>query len=319
MMGTGPFAIPTFRSLVASEHDVCALITRPQPSGRGKRKPPPNPMFDVAAELGVPVELPTSINDPAAIELLNRLKADLLVVCDYGQILSNQALECARLGGINLHASLLPAYRGAAPIHWAIYDGRQSTGVTVIHMTSRLDAGPNLVQTEVDIGDDESTAELEPRLAEIGTKAVLESIDQLISWDGISPIGKPQDSSAATKAPRLSRTDGIINWSRSAQQIANQIRAFKPWPGSFTFWHRSDQPPLRLVLNAATPDKDNEFSGEPGTVVHVANKFLVATGGGLLRIDSIQPAGRNVQPWDAFLNGYRVQTGDRFGNKEDDA
>ena len=178
MMGTGPFAVPTFRGLVASAHEVLALITRPvpAPSGRRKSSQPANPMQELAEAMGVPVQAPESIKSPTAIELLKGYRADLLVVCDYGQILPTAALATARLGGINLHGSLLPSYRGAAPINWALYDGVAETGVTVIHMTARLDAGPCLVQRSIPVGASEDAIELERRLAELGWQAVQEAL-----------------------------------------------------------------------------------------------------------------------------------------------
>ena len=314
MMGTGPFAVPTFRSLIESEHEVPMLITRPPRMGRGNRKPPPNPMEQVAIEAGLPIKMPESIKEPAAIELLNKLAADLFVVCDYGQILSSEALGAAKLGGINLHASLLPAYRGAAPINWAIYDGCQETGVTVIHMTRKLDAGPNLVQERVTIGPSETVVELEERLAVLGIDAIHRAIDMLADWDGESDIGEKQDPKLATKAPRLKKTDGNIDWSRTAQQIYDQFRAFQPWPGTYSHWQRAEGEPLRVVLNQFTVAQDipsHDFG--PGQVIESKSRFLIATGDGAISVEAIQPAGKKSQSWDAFLNGYRLVPGDKFG------
>ena len=320
MMGTGPFAIPTFRSLHGSEdHDVVALITRPPRSGRRKSKstPPPNPMQSVGIEFGLPIEMPDSINEPAAIELLSELNADLFVVCDYGQILSSDALGQAKLGGINLHASLLPKYRGAAPINWAIYDGCEETGVTVIHMTRKLDAGPNLIQRSVAIGEMEDAVELEERLSILGVEAINDAISILQTWDGESVIGEKQDPSAATKAPRLKKADGDIDWTRSAKQIVDQFRAFQPWPGIYTHWLRPEGEPLRVVLKSIAVDA-GELTADipPGTVSSVDDKFCIAASDGAVRIESIQPAGKKPQPWNAFLNGYRVGVRDKFGNAD---
>ncbi len=315
MMGTGPFAVPTFRSLIESPHEISLLVTRPPRMGRGKKTPPPNPMQMVAQELGIPVEMPDSINTPEASEMLQRLAADLFVVCDYGQILSSASLGIARLGGINLHASLLPRYRGAAPIHWAVYDGETETGVTVIHMTRRLDAGPNLVQERVTIGPGETAIALEERLALLGVQAIHKAIGKLAEWDGTTEIGERQNSESATKAPRLKRQDGQVDWSRSAIQIANQVRAFQPWPGTFSHWLRTDDEPLRVILDDVIAVRPiDESPREPGVVVETENRLSIATGDGLLQVNSIQPSGRNRQPWDAFLRGYRVANGDRFGS-----
>ncbi len=320
MMGTGPFAIPTFRSLHESaDHDVVALITRPPRSGRKSKKSktpkptPPNPMQSVGMEFGLPIEMPDSINEPTVIDLLKELSADLFVVCDYGQILSADALGQAKLGGINLHASLLPKYRGAAPINWAVYDGCEQTGVTVIHMTRKLDAGPNLIQRSVTIGKTEDAVELEERLSVLGVDAINESISMLQAWDGESAIGEKQDPSAATKAPRLKKTDGNIDWTRSAQQIVDQLRAFQPWPGIYTHWLRPEGEPLRVVIKSAVAVKLDGDS-KPGTVVQVEEGLCIATSDGAICIESIQPAGKKLQPADAFLRGYRVTAGSLFGS-----
>ena len=314
MMGTGGFAVPTFQALLQSDHDVLSLVTRP-PHGR---KPPPNPMLATVDAMDLPVEMPESINSTAAHAYLSSLPSDLFVVCDYGQILSAQTLGLARLGGINLHGSLLPAYRGAAPVNWAIYDGCHQTGVTVIHMSPRLDAGPCLAQRIVSIDPHEDAIQLENRLAIAGVEPVLESIQQLATWDGNSPLGERQDSAKATRAPRLKKSDGNVDWARSARQIYDQSRAFVPWPGTFTFWHRPNGEPLRVVLNGIAPalqsvESKTMPSGPPGAVVACDNRLIVATGDGWLEITRIQPAGKKTMDADAFLRGYPVAVGSRFG------
>jgi methionyl-tRNA formyltransferase len=250
-------------------------------------------------------------------------RPDLLVVCDYGQILSPEVLELARFGGINLHASLLPKYRGAAPIHWAIYHGERQTGVTVIHMTPRLDAGPAIAQRATPIGPEETAAELEPRLAELGAPAVLEAIDALEAGTA-RPL--EQDASQATRAPRLKKEDGAVDWSRGAAAICNQVRALVPWPKTYTFWHRAGGEPLRLILErvrAVEPGSEGGTSGaagawpvpaEPGTVlVAQGDRLVVATGAGALAIEDLQPAGKRVLSAAEFLRGYPMRPGERFG------
>ena len=227
MMGTGPFAVPTFEALLESSHQVLALVTRPDRPVHDKHKQsaPRNPMREVAQRRQLEIFAPESINSAEAILRLSDWRADLFVVCDYGQILSRRALALGRLGGINLHGSLLPKYRGAAPIHWAVFHGETETGVSVIHMTPRLDAGPVLVQRRLAIRPDETAGQLEPRLATLGPGAVLEAIGRLVEGD---TSGIPQNPTQATKAPRIKKTDGLIDWSRSAEQIRNQIRAWIP-------------------------------------------------------------------------------------------
>jgi len=327
VMGTGPFAVPTFRWLLGSSHEVPALITRPSKTSRRRSSPARNPMRDVAESASIAVHCPESINADEALNLLESLEPELLVVCDYGQILSKATLATPELGGINLHASLLPAYRGAAPINWAMFDGCAETGVSVIHMTPKLDGGPILVVKSTPIRDDEDAAVLEVRLAEIGVTAVAESIELLVAWDRHSQIGMMQDQDRATRAPRLTKNEGAVDWSRSATQLAQQVRAFQPWPGSFTFWKRDQGEPLRLVLEKTSVEQSDttgeqppgsmgeqppESMGQaPGNIVTAAGDHLVVvTGDGLLRIDQIRPAGKRVMTAAEFLRGNPIKVGD---------
>ena len=253
MFGTGPFAVPTFEALIQSPHEVVALFTRPIADSGKRRKTAENPTRDVAIGAGLSVFDPMNVNDPESVEQLLNFKADLFVVCDYGQILSRDCLAASKLGGINLHGSLLPKYRGAAPINWAIFQGEPVTGITIIHMTSKLDGGPCLIKAETEIGPQETAEQIEPRLAKLGVAPVLQAIDVLENWDGNSPIGQSQDPAQATRAPRLKKSDGKINWSRSAVEIVNQIRAFQPWPGTFTTWDNEKlKQPLRIIIHQAT-------------------------------------------------------------------
>jgi methionyl-tRNA formyltransferase len=318
MMGTGPFAVPTFESLLDSRHAVVALVTRPSATAAGKQKPL-RPMYDVATQLcGLPIHEPESVNSAEAQQVLRSLDADLFVVCDYGQILSAETLSLAKLGGINLHASLLPKYRGAAPINWAIYYGETETGITVIHMTPRLDAGPALVQRAIPIGREDDAVVMERRLAELGVAAVQEAIEMLADWDGVTLLGQVQDQSLATKAPRLKKTDGEVNWSRSAQQIHDQIRALRPWPGTFTHWLRPGSKPVRLILDAATPlPAPSAAAAGPGVVLFSDRARLhIMTGDGLLALNRVQPAGKRAMEIAEFLRGHPVEAGQRFDRAE---
>jgi methionyl-tRNA formyltransferase len=317
MMGAGPFAVPTFESLLDSRHDVPALVTRPAAAVIGKHKPPPRPMYEVAVRRGLPIHEPESVNSPQAHEALRELAADLFVVCDYGQILSAPTLSLAKLGGINLHASLLPQYRGAAPINWAIYHGEKETGVTVIHMTPRLDAGPSLVQRSTPIDPEEDAVELERRLSQLGVGAVQEAIELLAGWDGVSLLGQSQDPALATKAPRLKKSDGEVDWSRSAMQIHDQIRALRPWPGTFTHWLRPGREPMRLILDAAIPLFQPAAAAPGEVVLGDGQRLLVATGEGVLSLVRIQPAGKRVMEIAEFLRGHPLEPGQRFGSADD--
>jgi methionyl-tRNA formyltransferase len=315
MMGTGPFAVPTFESLLESGHQVPALVTRPVPPARGRRNTPPNPMRDAAVAGGVPILEPDSMNTDAARRELAGYEPDLFVVCDFGQILSSATLAVAPLGGINLHGSLLPKYRGAAPINWALYHGESETGVTVIHMTPRLDSGPCLAQDAVRIDPDEDAVQLERRLSLLGVQTVQLSLSLLENWDRQSPIGVVQDPAQATRAPRLKKSDGAVDWSRSAREIRNQVRAFQPWPGTYTNWHREADEPLRLILEQVSTLPADDAIATPGQVVRVDKRQLVvAAGQGYVAIDRLQPAGKRSMEISEFLRGHAVQPGDRFGD-----
>ncbi|MEN6459426.1 MAG: methionyl-tRNA formyltransferase [Thermoguttaceae bacterium] len=315
MMGTGPFALPTFRKLYETRHTVVGLVTGPVRMHRGRPVEPPSLLREQAAEHRTPIFDPDDVNAAEFRGSLAALAADLLVVCDYGQILTPMTLGAARRGGINLHASLLPKYRGAAPINWAIYCGDTETGVTVIHMTPQLDAGPCIAQTRVAIDPEETAGELEQRLAELGADLICETIDRLES-DDVRPIA--QDPSLASRARRLKKADGAIDWRRPALAVKNQIRALEPWPRSSTFWHPDNGPAVRLILSRAASDRVRTAETcPPGTVLEAAgDRLVIATGDGVLLPLSIQPAGKREMSVAEFLRGHHVRVGDRFGPDE---
>src|SRR5882724_1560377 len=229
MMGTGTFAEPTFEALLASAHQVVGLVTQPDRyvgDKRGSTRQVGKGMKEIAVDRGIPVYQPESINTPDGVQQLTDWQPDLLVVAAYGQILSKDVLATSKLGGINVHASLLPKYRGAAPIAWAIYHGERETGVTIIRMSTALDAGDILAQEAIPIGSQETAGELENRLAPLGARLAMKVIEDIAA--GISK-GVPQDKALATKAPKLTKEHGLIDWKRSAHEIYNQIRAMQPW------------------------------------------------------------------------------------------
>jgi methionyl-tRNA formyltransferase len=252
--------------------------------------------------------LPETVNCDEARAKLAALAPDLLVVCDYGEILQPETLGVPRLGGINLHGSLLPKYRGAAPVPWAILNGDTETGNTVIQMTPGLDAGPALGVEQIAIGPDETAGELEARMAERGAALVLKVVDQLEAGTA-QPL--PQNKSLATKAPRLVKGNGFIDWTRSALEIKNQVRALQPWPRAFTHWQRGENEPLRLIVHRVALDA--ETPAPPGKIVAADAKLQVATGKGSLRLEAIQPAGKRVLTAAEFLRGYPLRVGDRLG------
>ncbi|MFT5523116.1 MAG: methionyl-tRNA formyltransferase [Pirellulaceae bacterium] len=320
MMGTGPFAVPTFESLLKSEHEVVALITRPTPPARGRSKAPPNPMRDSGEKHSIEIYAPDDVNQPAAHEKILAWKPELLVVCDYGQILSRDTLALTKYGGVNLHGSILPKYRGAAPINWALYNGESETGITVIHMTPGLDAGPCLTKDTTKIADSDDAITLEDRLSKMGVESVLSAIDLLSDWDGESEIGTLQDKTAATKAPRLKRNDGDVDWTKSTLQLFNQVRAFKPWPGTYTNWLRSSAEPIRIILEQVRPETidaitDPETTAlQPGQVALSDGKEVwIRTGDGYLALTHIKPAGKRVMEVAEYVRGQKVRQGDFFG------
>jgi methionyl-tRNA formyltransferase len=279
-------------------------VTRP-PQGRSATA---SPLQRAGEQLGLEVWSPPTVNSPESQSRLASLAADLLVVCDYGEILRPETLATARLGGINLHGSLLPKYRGAAPVQWAILRGEMETGNSVIHMTPGLDAGPILGQQRTPIDPDEDAAQLESRLAEMGAELVLQTIDALETGTAQQT---PQDTAQASKAPRLKKEQGAIDWSRPAQEIKNQVRALRPWPRAYTYWQRSGADPLRLNVDrvALLPVYP---SHAPGTVLEATGRLVIAAGDGALEIVELQPAGKRAMSASDFLRGNRIGPGERF-------
>ena len=311
MMGTGPFAVPAFQQLYEARHDVALLVTRPLRSHRGKDVEPVSAIRDIAHEHATPIYDPESINALEAQQRLAGVGADLLVVCDYGQILAPETLATARLGGINLHGSLLPKYRGAAPIHWALLNGDTETGVTVIHMTPRVDAGPCIAQASTMIDPEETGVELEARLAESGAWLVRRAIDSLAEG---RLEALPQNPALASKAPRLKKTDGAIDWSRPALCIKNQIRALEPWPRTYTFWHRPNSAPIRMILGPVAVVPSPGATQPPGTVLEACgDRLVIAAGHDAVAPRTVQLAGKRPMGIAELLRGHKIEAGERFG------
>jgi methionyl-tRNA formyltransferase len=316
MMGTGRFALPTFLSLYDSPHEVVGLFTQPDREGRGHHRHV-NPLKEAALERGTPVFQPAKVNTPEALADLRALQADLCVVAAYGQILSRQVLEAPRLGAVNLHASLLPKYRGAAPIQYAICNGETETGVTIFRIEPKLDAGPVVAVGKIDIGPEETSGDLEPRLAELAVPLTAQVLDAFAHGQ---TGGQPQDTSGVTLAPRLSKAEGAIPWHEPAQRVADHIRARQPWPTPFTFFEQPGQEPLRVIVTRARPVRREELGESvvltdaiPGTVVTDARDRLgVQCGGGLIELLELKPEGKREMSAADFLHGHNVQPGDRL-------
>ena len=308
MMGTGKFALPTLRGLYASDHQVVGLFTQPDRTGRGHHRHV-NPMKEAAIEQGTPVLQPIKANSDESLAELESLNADLLVVAAYGQILSSKLLQIPKFGAMNVHASLLPKYRGAAPIQHAILRGEVETGVTIFRIEPKLDAGPILAVESTPIGPDETYGELELRLADLSVGMVRDVIDRIESGN-VEPI--IQDATAVTLAPRLGKESGAIDWTQSAEEICRHIRAMQPWPNPFTFLEREGSPPLRLIVISAEPS-DVTSDSEAGSVALADRKQLVVqTGAGTLAIMKLQPQGKRAMDTADFLCGHPISPGTRL-------
>ncbi len=293
-MGSPDFAVPTLRRLLA-DHEVAGVVTQPdRPAGRG-RTPRPPPVKTVALEAGVPFQQPPRLREPEAVETLRRWSPDLIIVAAYGQILRPEVLEIAHLGCLNVHASLLPRWRGAAPVQAAILYGDDVTGVTIMQMDRGMDTGPIVAQNELPIQPEDTGATLSSRLAGAGADLLHATLPAYASGS-IRP--SPQDESQVTYAPLLTKGDGALDLERSAQYLARQVRAFEPWPGSYLEWGG-----LRLVIRRA--HAEGQEPQEIGRVSLTEGIPSVGTSAGLLVLDVLQPAGRREIRGEAFLRGAR--------------
>jgi methionyl-tRNA formyltransferase len=297
--GTPVFALPTLRALT-ERHTVVAVVTQPdRPAGRGQH-PHASAVRDAAAHYGLPILQPRRLREPGWAERLAAFAPDVAVVAAFGQILPADVLKVPRHGSINVHASLLPRYRGAAPVAWAIIRGERETGVTTFLMDAGMDTGPLLLQRAVAIAADETTGELAGRLADVGAALLL---DTLASLPELTP--RPQDEASATYAPRLKPDDGLLDWQRPARELVALIRGLNPWPGARTVSLAGRLAIWRARAIAGT--------GVPGTLVATPGLPGIATGDGLVEPLEVQAESRRVIGWDAYLRGARLQLGTRFG------
>jgi methionyl-tRNA formyltransferase len=320
MMGTGLFAEPTFEAVLRSPHQVVGLVTQPDRAvgaERGSTRQTGRGMKTIAVEHDLPVLQPEKINTSEGAAALAELKPDLLVVAAYGQILSREVLGVPPLGGINVHASLLPKYRGAAPVAWAIYHGETTTGVTIIKMTTGLDAGEMLAQEAIELGPAETAGEAEARLALVGARLAVKVVDEIAAG---TVQGRKQDAALVTKAPKLTKEHGAIDWNRSAVQVCNHVRAMQPWPTAYTYWHRAGQQPLRLLVLKATARAGQAGETDPaGDILvqaDVSRLRVVAGDGQVVEIEELQPAGKRRMTAAEFLRGRKPQAGDRLGPEQ---
>jgi methionyl-tRNA formyltransferase len=315
MMGTGGFAAPTFTALLGGAHEVVGLFTQPdRPTGkeRGSTRQVGRSLKELAEERGIAVLQPESVNTPAGVASLRALQPELLVVAAYGQILSNDVLASAAHGGINVHASLLPKYRGAAPINWAIWHGEKESGVTIIRMSIALDAGDMLAQEAVAILADETAGELEARLGPLGAKLAIDVVNRIAAGETIA--GVKQDKGQITKAPKLTKEHGLIDWTRPAEQVCNHIRAMQPWPTPYTFLHRENQAPLRvIVVKARVAAGDASPAGLARADAGHKQQLEQIGPGSTVEIVELQPAGKRRMAAAEFLRGNPLTSGAHMG------
>lgn len=295
--GTPEFSVPTLKALLDSRHRVAAVYTQPdRPAGRG-RQLTASPIKRVALEHGIHVEQPATLKDAAAVARLASFSADLMIVVAYGLLLPQSVLDTPRLGCVNVHASLLPRWRGAAPIQRAILAGDRETGVTIMQMDAGLDTGPMLLQRSTPIAERETSATLHDRLAAIGAEALLDALDSLPQ---IVPQAQPDEG--VTYAAKIRKEEARIDWSRSASEIDRMVRAFDPWPVAETRWNGQ-----QLRIWEALP-QDTLHTREPGRVVRCTSEGIdVATGAGILTLKRVQLAGRSAMSAAEFLNAHRIE------------
>jgi methionyl-tRNA formyltransferase len=303
-MGTPPFAVPTL-NVLAEAHQVAGVVTQPdRPAGRG-RGMGQSAVKRAALELGLPTFQPPSLRTGEALAQLASWAPDVIVVAAFGQLLAQDVLDLPPFGCLNVHASLLPRWRGAAPVAAAILAGDDVTGVTIMQLDAGLDTGPLLALRETAILTDDTRATLSGRLSYLGAQLLAETLPAYLAGE-LEP--QPQAESEATLADRLRKDEGELDWSRSAAELDRRIRAFAPWPGTFTTWHGR-----RLNVLEAEPVPDWPGSAPPGTVVEVGTGAAVATGEGALRLQRVQLAGKRAMEIGAFLRGQRDFVGSRLG------
>ncbi len=308
--GTPEFAVPVLDALLASRHAVVGVVTRTdRPRGRGQRVAAP-PIKTRALAAGLPVLQPDRLGDPGFVADLRSLAPDLGVVAAYGKLLTDDVLAVPPLGLLNVHASLLPRYRGAAPVQRAILAGERETGVTIMRVVKALDAGPMLARERRPIGEEETADEVERDLARIGARLLVSVVDALAA----GPVPEePQDERAATYAPRITRAESEVDWSQPAERLHNLIRGLHPWPHASTRWRGTRLILLRSRVEPHRPVEPDDDRPAPGTILAArAGGIDVATGRGILAITELQREGRRPMPAAEFLAGHRLTPGERF-------
>ncbi len=313
-VGTSAFAVPSLEALLASRHAVAGAVTQPdRPQGRG-RKVLPSPVKAAALARGLTVWTPERADDPAFLDALRAAAPDAVAVASYGQLLKQAFLDLPPRGCVNVHPSLVPRYRGASPVPYAILNGDAATGVSIFRMVRRMDAGAVYARREVPVRPDETAGELDARLAPVGAALLVEVLDAI---EAGTARAEPQDEAAVVLAPKLEKEDGRIDWTQPAARVACRIRAMNPWPHAHAALCGKDRPaPVRVNLLRAVPaavPAAGPAAGPPGTVLAAEkDAIVVAAGEGGVRITELQPEGRRPMAARDFANGHRVRAGDRF-------
>lgn len=314
-IGTDKFAVPSLKRLADSQVELVCVITQPdQPKGRGL-KISPSPVKEFALERGLEIYQPKKIKHESAIQTIrNIFRPDLIIVSAYGQILPKEILEIPPYGCINIHPSLLPKYRGAAPIQRAIINGENETGVTFMFIDEGEDTGDIIIQKTMKIDISDTAEILSSKLAELSA----DMLTEILNWNGRKPDDqlilprKPQDNSQATYAPKLTKEEGLINWERTSLEIHNLIRGTIPWPGAYTTFNNN----ILKIWESSLSEKTNPIDSKPGMIVDITSDLgiNVATGDKELIIKIVQPPNKPRMKAKDFINGYRIKIGDKFGS-----
>lgn len=305
--GTPEFAVPSLKEILRSRHPIVAVVTQPDRKKGRSSQPTASAVKEAVQGLGIPVLQPEKVGDPSVLNTLQVLAPQIGIVVAYGQLLPVALLKLFPKGVFNLHASLLPKYRGGAPIQWALMNGDQETGVTVFQLDEKLDHGPMLLQARYPIGPEEDAETLRKGLSELGAQTVMQGLDGL---ERGSALWTPQDEKLATYAPRLNKEDGLIDWGLNAQVITNRARGLKPWPGAYTYWEGK-----LLKLLSMTPDLSrHDPKVAPGTVVlsRADQGLWVQTGQGQMEIKELQLEGGKSLPARTFLRGHPIPQGSQL-------
>lgn len=303
-MGTPDFSVGTLKALAVAGHEIVGVVSQPdKPKGRGKNLQP-TPVKEAAMELGIPVYQPKKVRDPEFLEVLKELNPEVIVVVAFGQLIPKAILELAPYGCINVHASLLPKYRGAAPIQWAVIDGEAETGVTIMRMDEGLDTGDMISKVTVPVLADETGGSLFDKLSEAGAKLLVETLPAL--EDGTAVFEKQPEESPTAYAGMIKKSMGDLDWTRPAEELERLIRGLNPWPSAYT---KMDGKTLK-IWKAQVLEEEREEDYMPGTILLTEQQeFMVQTGKGILKITELQLEGKKRMDTSSFLRGYHLEGG----------